>query len=129
MFGKKGSADIEKTDTLLGDTCTITGDIVTKNSIRIDGNIIGNIQADGKVVIAEKGSIKGDVNCKEFIVYGAVEGVITTQRLHLQPSAKINGEINTKTLQVEEGAVYQGAVHMDSSKTDNTVKNDKLKIS
>lgn len=119
MFGsKKQSAstggNTANIDTLLGSSCTINGDIITKTSLKIDGSVNGNVTADGVVVVAERGNIKGDVKCKELVVFGAIEGTISTEDLHLQPSAKINGEINTQSLQVEAGAVYQGAVNMQN---------------
>lgn len=119
MFGSKKQAtatsgDTAKIDTLLGSSCTVNGDIITKTSLKIDGSVNGNVSADGVVVVAERGNIKGDVKCKELVVFGAIEGMINTENLHLQPSAKINGEINTQSLQVEAGAVYQGAVNMQS---------------
>lgn len=127
MFGSKSSKPVVNSsngniDTLLGSSCEISGDVHSKSSIKIDGHVYGNIQAQGAVILAEKGIIKGDVHAHEVIVYGQVDGNIFTESLHLQSSARIQGEISAKSLQIESGALYQGVVHMHHQEEDLTVK-------
>lgn len=119
MFGKKEDAkttgSLDKLDTIFGNSCSVNGDIISKGAIKIDGKVNGNVTSEAIVIIATNGSITGDVKCKELVVFGMVEGTITTDNLQLKNSSRINGEINTKSLQVEPGAVYQGAVNMQKA--------------
>ncbi|TDR31697.1 bactofilin family protein [Hydromonas duriensis] len=120
MFSKK---DVQENTsrtytTVIGEDCTINGHVDTKAYIKIDGQILGNLSANGGVVLGEKGYIKGDINSNEVTVYGRVDGHVHANSLQLKNSSTIVGNIETKTLQIDPGAVYQGNVTMHV-KTDN----------
>lgn len=118
MFGSKKnkqpsmSASNQPVDTLISPNCTIDGDVKTQNSIKIDGQVNGNVEATGQVVVGEKGVVKGDVRCADLLVYGRLEGNVYVDRVQLKPSAVILGNIETETLEVDSGARYQGNVVM-----------------
>lgn len=117
MFGSKKhkqpmSSSNQPVDTLISQHCTIEGDLRTENSIKIDGQVQGNVQAVGQVVIGEKGTVSGDVRCNSLLVYGRLEGNVYVTRIQLKPSAVILGNIETETLEVESGARYHGSVIM-----------------
>ncbi|MDO5692171.1 MAG: polymer-forming cytoskeletal protein [Pseudomonadota bacterium] len=99
-------------DTIIADQCTLEGDLTTKNSIKVDGRIQGTLRAEGRAIIGETGSVKGDVHAADLLVLGRLEGNVHAQRLHLQASAQIHGNIEAETLQVDPGARYQGSVTM-----------------
>ena len=120
MFNKKSSdttASINASNitTLIGEGCLINGDVVAKSSIKIEGNIQGNVNAEGSVIVGEKGSIQGDVRCADLVIFGRLDGNINARQLQLKQTAHILGNIETQTLQVEPGAIYQGGVTMKSS--------------
>ena len=97
----------------------IIGTIIADGDIRIDGTVEGEMQCAGKVVIGEKGLIKGTVSCQNAEIMGLLDGKITcSQQLSLRASGKIVGDVHTKTLIVEPGAVFNGTCAMgDLSKT------------
>lgn len=111
---KSGTTQNMNIDTLIGEHCALQGNISSQNSIRIDGGIVGNVASEGMIVIGEKGWIKGNAQTKELVVYGRIEGDVMAQNLDLKASAHISGCIDTHSLQVEPGAVYQGKVTMHS---------------
>ncbi len=116
MFNQKkshGSHNLH-IDTLIGEQCTLQGDMSSQHSIKIDGGIIGHVISEGMIIVGEKGWIKGNAQAKELVVFGRIEGDITAQSLDLKASAQISGNIDTHTLQVDSGAVYQGSVRMHS---------------
>lgn len=102
-------------DTIIGSQCRIQGDILSQQSVKIDGQIQGNVQAGGMVVVGDKGAVNGDIRGSELVVFGKVEGLIEVKRLHLKPAARVTGNIRTQSLQVEDGAVYAGDIRMDSN--------------
>ncbi len=116
MFGSKKQpavqASSQPVDTLISSQCVIEGDVCTQNSIKIDGQVQGSVRAEGKVVLGEKGLVKGDVHCVDLSVYGRLEGNVHVKRVQLKPSAIILGNIETEVLEVEPGACYQGNVVM-----------------
>ena len=91
----------------------IVGNITADSDYRIDGTVEGDLQCTGKVVIGEAGKIKGTVSCANAEILGLMEGKIRcTQQLSLRSSGKIEGDVQTKTLVVEPGALFNGTCSM-----------------
>ncbi|MCU0362123.1 MAG: polymer-forming cytoskeletal protein [Bacteroidales bacterium] len=96
----------------------ITGDIKSNGDIRIDGNLTGNLNTKGKVVIGPTGKVNGEINCKNSEVSGNIEGRINVgQLLSLKASSKIIGEIVTSKLAIEPGAMFSGSCKMSDTDT------------
>ncbi len=117
MFGNKKSKPYlpsasQPVDTLISQHCTIEGNLVTQNSVKVDGRIHGNLQATGQAIIGESGVVQGDVHSADLLVFGRLEGNVHAKCVQLKPTARILGDIETETLEVEPGAHYQGAVKM-----------------
>ena len=95
---------------------SIKGDLKTDGVIRLNGTLIGNLETSEKLVIGQNGKVEGEVKCKNADVEGAVMGVIYVQELlSLKRSANIQGDIITKQLSVEPGAIFTGTCKMSKS--------------
>ena len=95
----------------------IVGNITADSDYRIDGVVEGDLLSTGKVVIGETGKIKGTVNCTNAEIFGLMEGKIAcSQQLSLRSSGKIVGDVKTKTLIVEPGALFNGTCSMGAEK-------------
>ena len=93
----------------------ITGNIETTGDFRIDGNIEGNVNSKGKVVIGANGFIKGEVICMNAEISGTLEGkIIVTELLSLKATSKITGEIKIGKLSIEPGAYFSGTCSMNN---------------
>ncbi len=100
----------------------IVGNITADSDFRIDGLIEGELNCSGKVVVGEAGRVKGTISCQNAEIMGLVEGKINcSQQLSLRASCKINGDVFTKTLIVEPGALFNGTCSM-GAKTPEPVK-------
>jgi cytoskeletal protein CcmA (bactofilin family) len=100
---------------LIGLGTEIHGDIMSNGDLRIDGSLVGNITAKGKVVIGETGKIKGEITCKNCDVSGVVDGkIIVSELLSLKSSAKIIGDMATSRLAIEPGSRFTGYCDMTS---------------
>lgn len=118
MLKKKDKTQFESPDRLnrLVAGTRIIGDILSESSLRIDGEVIGNISTAAKVVIGETGILKGNLNCAEADIEGTIEGKLFIDGLLiLRESSKIYGDIQTVKLHMEEGAVFEGACKMGNS--------------
>jgi len=94
----------------------IVGKIVADSDFRIDGDVEGTITCNGKVVIGQKGYLKGSISCVNAEIIGTVEGdIVVTETLSLRSTAVIRGEVRTKTLVVEPNAVFDGTCSMKDS--------------
>jgi cytoskeletal protein CcmA (bactofilin family) len=117
MFGVKdqkttANMEVSGTNQVLAGT-TITGDIVCDGNIRIDGNLKGNLTANGKVVVGPSGIIEGELNCQNADISGSVKAKVTVaELLTLKATSKLNGDINTNKLAIEPGANFTGACSM-----------------
>ena len=110
MFGK-GSRKLE---TIVGNDTRITGKASVKGTIRVDGIVEGDVQADW-VVVGETGKILGNTRTRGMVVGGSVEGDIeATETVELREKATMVGEIHAPKLAISEGAVFDGRARMKS---------------
>ena len=92
---------------------TVVGDCSTDGTIRIEGRVEGSIRAGKAVVIGKEGVVDGDVSTQDAVVSGIVRGtLVAASRLEVQATAQVDGEVRAKRMQLEEGAVLNGTVHM-----------------
>jgi len=110
MFGK-GSRKLE---TIVGNDTRIAGKASVKGTIRVDGIVEGDVQADW-VVVGETGKILGNTRTRGMVVGGSVEGDIeATETVELREKATMVGEIHAPKLAISEGAVFDGRARMKS---------------
>lgn len=128
MFGKDGapplrpesrtvaSASSSQEGTALSVIATgmrIVGDVESSGVIKVDGRIDGSVTQARQVLLGRGANIKGNIVAEEVVIGGTVEGGIrASERLELQASALVNGDIETKSIVVLEGARINGAVRM-----------------
>ncbi len=109
MFKKTANPKIE---TILGPGTEIEGNIKTTESIRIDGKIKGELQAD-TIVIGESGVVMGDIVANHITVAGKIKGNVTANaQLELLPSGHIIGDIRSNKLVISDGATFEGNCQM-----------------
>ena len=92
---------------------SIEGEIKSDSNIRVDGRVKGTVNARGRVIVGQTGIIEGEVICQSSDIEGTVIGKINCQDLlSLKATAKLQGDINTKKLAIEPGAVFTGNCSM-----------------
>jgi cytoskeletal protein CcmA (bactofilin family) len=115
MFNKKAKPYTEllgKTNRIVEGTI-IKGDIISTADFRLDGELIGNFQSTGKLVIGPSGSIIGDIICNNADIEGKFNGNIqVTEVLNVKSKASIHGEVTVGKLSVEPGADFSASCVM-----------------
>jgi cytoskeletal protein CcmA (bactofilin family) len=102
---------------IIGPGMRIVGDCETDGTVRVEGTVEGSIRAGKAVVVGKDGLIKGDVTTQDAVVSGRVVGTLTAEsRLELQSSSHVEGEIFARRMQLEDGAMLNGTVHMGEMK-------------
>ena len=92
---------------------TIEGKLRSSQDLRVEGRVDGEILCDGKLTIAEGAVVQARVEAAEVIVSGAVEGdVVSHGQFKLQPSGSIRGSAIAARIAIEDGATYEGELHM-----------------
>lgn len=106
---------VKKLNTIIGKDTKITGDIESLGSIRVDGEVEGNIKAKSSVVVGTSAQIKGEITTSEIAVNGKIDGsVFARKEIELKSKAIIHGDITTKVLTIETGAILDGKCSMES---------------
>jgi cytoskeletal protein CcmA (bactofilin family) len=117
MFGNKRAPILpgfsDQIETIIGKDTQFKGTIRATGTIRIDGQVEGEISTKGDVVIGETGAIKAQIQARSATIAGSVLGnADITDKLELTSTAKLNGDIKTGVLIIGEGAVFKGACEM-----------------
>jgi len=115
MFGSKKSMEntVEQVETIVGKGTCLKGVITAKGSVRIDGQLDGELEAEGDVVVGPTGILKANIKARKATLAGAVHGnVNVNDKLELLPTAKLVGDVNVGSIIIGEGALFQGACEM-----------------
>lgn len=100
----------------VGKDTKIIGEVECVGNIRMDGTLEGTLICKSKAVIGNTGTLIGKLKCEHADIGGRVQGDITiNDTLFIRSSAVVEGNITTKKLVVESGAVMNAKVSMDSN--------------
>jgi cytoskeletal protein CcmA (bactofilin family) len=124
-FGKTKpyTEHLGKTNRIVEGT-VIKGNIHSVADFRLDGELVGNFQSDGKLVIGPDGSIIGDIVCKNADIEGRFNGKIEVEELlNIKATAIIEGNVLVGKLAVEPGALFTATCAMQSL-VKNKIPND-----
>ena len=96
-------------NTMVGPGAFITGDLKLEGFTRVDGDIYGNLETTGKLIIGENARIRGSLTAKSVIVIGIVEGdIVAPESVHLFSSAVVLGDVISRKIKAEEKVVIEG---------------------
>ena len=100
---------------------TILGDVTCDGTVRVEGKIEGSIKATKSVVVGKGGRITGDIETQDVVVAGTVIGTVAgASRVELQETCKIEGDIRSRRVKLEEGGQIEGRLHMTGKAADET---------
>lgn len=116
MLGKKTTEQINaRISSVIGFDMVVEGDIRAKEAVRVEGNVTGDVETEGALIISAGGSVKGNVKGSSIIIGGSVEGDLCSGgRTEVASTGKVIGNIRTKSLIVDENAVFQGQCIMNA---------------
>jgi cytoskeletal protein CcmA (bactofilin family) len=90
----------------------IKGEVTGSEDLFVDGLVDGKLNlTNGSLTIGPNGSVKADVNAREVIVRGKIEGKVTGRdKVQLWSTGQVIGEVVTERLAIEEGALLRGKI-------------------
>jgi len=101
--------------TIVGTGARLEGNVVSAGNLRIDGQVKGQINADGDVVLSAQSQVEADIRSQNVSVAGRFKGnILVKGKAHLARGGRIDGNITSKTLVVEEGGIFHGQSNMDA---------------
>ena len=98
----------------VGGGTVVTGEANFKAMMRIDGHMSGRVNSSsGTLIVGANGKVDANIEVAVAVIHGTINGdIIATQRLELGRAAKVNGNIQTPSLIIEQGAVFEGSCKM-----------------
>ena len=103
-------------NTIIGKDTVITGTLDVKGALRVEGTVKGKILSSGCVTVGSTGLVEAEIEAESAIVAGTMRGnVNTTEKIELQAKCEMDGDLRTKSLVIEEGAIFSGACSMKDS--------------
>jgi len=89
------------------------GKLSFKDTVRIDGRFVGEISSENTLIVGESGEIEAKIRSQVVEVSGAVTGdVVAVRKLILHKTARLEGNVETAALVMEEGASLNGRLTM-----------------
>jgi cytoskeletal protein CcmA (bactofilin family) len=106
-------AAAEPSGTFITSDCELEGRLVLDRSIRIDCEFRGRLESAETVTVGSEAAIEASIEARSVIVQGAVVGDVRgTREVVLCPTARLHGSIETPSLVIERGAVFNGETRM-----------------
>ncbi|HYN83972.1 MAG TPA: polymer-forming cytoskeletal protein [Pyrinomonadaceae bacterium] len=98
----------------VGNGTTLTGEANFKGMLRVDGHLSGRVSSsDGTLIVSNNGQVDANVEVAVAQIYGTVNGdIIASKRIEMGRVAKVNGNIQTPALVIEQGAIFEGSCRM-----------------
>ncbi|MDD5171201.1 MAG: polymer-forming cytoskeletal protein [Syntrophales bacterium] len=109
MFNRKS----DKLEMVLGENSKIVGDVESLGTILVEGTILGNLNGE-KIILGEKASVKGHISANCISIAGKIEGnLLGKDSVEIKGTARILGDIITKSISMMDGAIFNGMCRMD----------------
>ena len=102
--------------TFISEGTQITGEMTVEHDLRVEGGIKGSISVGGALVLGPTGRIEGDVSARSVTLAGHITGNIKAlEKLVLEGKSVLLGDLQTRELVIQEGAIFQGRCAMDAN--------------
>jgi cytoskeletal protein CcmA (bactofilin family) len=111
----------------VGSTASVAGEATFKGMLRVDGHLSGRISsAEGTLIVGANGRVDADIEVAIATIHGTVKGdIIASQRIELGRASRVDGNLQTPSLMIEQGAIFEGNCRMAQQRaaleTDNIV--------
>ena len=101
----------------------IVGDIESTGVVKIEGIVEGAIRGARQLLLGRQGTVHGDIRAHEVVIGGTVVGtIIADERVEIQGTSSVQGDIHTKSIVVLEGGVINGNVRMGENAARDVAK-------
>ena len=115
------------TSAFLGKGSRVTGKLIFEGTVRIEGQVEGEITSQDTMIIGETAVVNAQVNGGSVVVHGKVTGDISARkRLEIRAPGKVFGNISTPSLVIHEGVIFEGQCTMAGTEAVRTDKDRKV---
>lgn len=120
---KKSTEQAGTKMSIIGADMVVEGNIKAKDMIRVEGNVTGNVETEGNLTISSTARVKGNIKGSGVVIGGVLEGdLVCGGKTEVISTGKVYGNIHTKSLIVDENAVFQGQCVMNEAEVASLMK-------
>ncbi|MCK8061001.1 MULTISPECIES: polymer-forming cytoskeletal protein [unclassified Fusibacter] len=102
-------------DIIVGKNSTIEGKITSEGSVRIDGQLTGDVISKGDVLIGPDAKTTGHIEAINVEISGEVEGNVTASgAFRIYETGMLFGDIKVSSFAIDEGGVFEGLCHINT---------------
>ena len=103
---KKAEKDIQ----MLGPKAVLEGNLVFDGSLFMNGHAKGSIESrNGTIIVGEDAVLHADIFVRTATISGEIKGTIrATERIDLQPPARVYGDLNAPVVRIDAGVIFEG---------------------
>ncbi len=118
----RSEVDERRTTAWIGQSVVVEGRITSSQDLRIDGKVDGTIEVgDHQLTVGARAAVKANLVAKSILISGTVIGNVTaTERLDLQATGSVEGDITAPRLVMVDGAIVKGKVDASGSRVKKT---------
>lgn len=108
------SATAVATLAVIGKAMVIQGQIVSRESLHIEGEVAGKIDLpECRLTIGRTGRVAADAVAREIEVLGSVRGDLrASKKITIRKGGHLVGDLRTPGIVIEEGAYFKGRIEI-----------------
>lgn len=100
-------------ESIIAASTNFKGTISGTESVRIAGQLKGNVKSERLVWIQQGGGIDGNIDSRHVIIEGKVIGdIMGAEHVEIRAEAQVTGNIQTHKIAMAEGSFFKGEIHM-----------------
>jgi cytoskeletal protein CcmA (bactofilin family) len=118
----KPAVDERRVTAWIGQGVVVDGKITSAQDLRIDGKVEGTIEVGNHgLIVGETAAVKANLIARSILISGAVVGNVTaTERIDLQATGSVTGDISSPRLIVVDGAMINGKIETRGTRATST---------
>lgn len=92
----------------------LSGEINFRDMLRVNGFIAGTVYSKmGTLIVDTSSRVDANVEVAVAVICGCVNGdIVAHERVEIGPNAEIHGNIWTRSIQIKDGAIFEGVCRM-----------------
>ena len=100
----------------------LQGELVFEETFRIDGKFEGKILSGSELILGDSAEVTGEIEVGRLSVNGTLKGTVRArERIELHARARVEANLTTPVLKIEEGARFEGSCRMGDDAKSNVI--------
>ena len=111
LFARRSARPASDGYSVIDANLSITGDLATDGTVRVDGRIEGELHRTDTMIIGDGACVVGNVEAREVVIGGQLTGTLRVSgRVEVQQSGTVRGDIHAAAVLLAEGGTIHGHV-------------------